>query len=258
MGSFEAQIASAPQNKAESQLSSASYWAPGVQMNTSAREVAGSNAQDHLPGISLTDGDHVLLAGDLKSAPLFKLGAENEQFLPYVDQQGIAPFGGATNLIGEVGKGRSQSYYSASIGLDGLHKGGEGKQVLNINIGDAMKVDGKLMADGANHRGVFPIAPDKDGREPHWKWIDATIQADGKGGSLTINRVSKSETRPMKDSDWDDFTDMKYSLRHQSMPQHVSADEYWTMYRKHDNSEVTENLRSAHTLQALRFAETSK
>lgn len=208
-------------------MNAASYWAPGANAVNSRYDHTSSTAHDTLPGLMLTDGDKMLIADESSTVRRFKLGASESQYVQFADKQGEVPFGGKIGYADSAAKAQSMSYYVLSVGFQGVGRpDGLHEQLLNVNIGDAMKMGNTKIADGHSHRGVFPIAPEKDA-PLHWKWIDATVTVVGNKAGLAIHRISSSDTKPVNDSQWDNVN-MQYALRHQANPQHLNATEFWT------------------------------
>jgi hypothetical protein len=76
MDRAESQIATAAK-ASESQFNSGSLWAPGSLPSRADTMLRGSctNADSHLPGLSVTDGNRVLLVDGRDSSKPFHLGA---------------------------------------------------------------------------------------------------------------------------------------------------------------------------------------
>jgi hypothetical protein len=138
----------------------------------------------------------------------------------------VVPFG--EKLHGGVSDSKidSQNYFSTTIGYETTSKsGGVRDDVININIGDHMVVNGQSVLDGKPHRAVFPINAQQGG---HFHWVDATIQyvRDKKGHpvmEVDVHKISASKDRPTSESQWNEI-EQRYPLAYVTKPQHVPAD----------------------------------
>ncbi|HEY9772683.1 MAG TPA: hypothetical protein V6C81_02615 [Planktothrix sp.] len=162
---------------------------------------------------------------------LFKLGAESYQF---VDANGEPPFGG--NVTNDAGTPRKGAYLSTTVGLR-IHcaHGGIEEETLNVNVNPTLRINQQNIKDGRDHRGVFKISPEPGQDGDRYRWIDASLYSDKSGREyLIVHALSKSETQPQKGvkPDWD-VPDQRHNivaLRHQSVAQHVSNTEFWSLF----------------------------
>lgn len=192
---------------AKGETGNAKVFIPGageVELNAEAMLQAKADPLRKADG-SFKD-NLVAYDGYNKETGRFELGTNQnvELFKPYVDSEGVVPFGGKVSVDAE-GRPKSGLYATATIGITGFYKGIErDKQVLNVNISDKLKVNGQDIFDGKPHRAVFPIAPMPGEHDPgHWKWIDATVQKIGTQAELVIYRVSPNVEKPTNDSEFD-------------------------------------------------------
>ncbi len=151
-------------------------------------------------------------------------------------------------------KQSNTAYYTFTLGLSGQ----QANDVVNINIGNGLKVNGANIADGNPHHGTFPI---KGMDNSHWRWIEATAQTstDSKALDLSIHKVSPAKgeraASTSDDSAWDQVN-LKIRLPLRPEPRHVDAEEYnslaagvrrlqmpaWTREPDH----LTINMRNSH------------
>ena len=137
----------------------------------------------------------------------------------------------------------SKNYAYTTLGIEGMINGGTAdRQVIDINVGDQLKIDGKSVFDGAPHRALFPIAP-MPGSERHWKWIDSTIENVGGTPVVTIHRISPKSERPTQDSDWDPWpsTHSRFALKVYKEPHHTEAGHFWPAF---DSGEENKRIRN--------------
>lgn len=171
-----------------------------------------------------------------KATGRFELGTRTdvlEQFKPYMDSEGVVPFGGKISADASNGP-KSRLYASTSLAITGSFHGIErDRQVINVNISDQLKVDGQNVFDGKPHRGVFPIAAEQGlGDSRHWKWIDATIQRIGTGAELVIYGLSSSEAKPTEKSQFDHVPSDHCiaQMKAWQQPQHAYPGDIWPEY----------------------------
>jgi hypothetical protein len=225
----DSHVATVAKSTEAARFNTASLWEAGTLPSRSndAWSRGADTATNHLPGLMLTNGDQVIADAPKQYKP-FQLGATNIDYAANADRQGAVPFGPMLKGSASDGKSASHSYYSATLGFKGHGANGiVHEQAVNVNIGDGMTLNGKPLADGLPHRGVFPIVPEKDAISTHWNWVDATVTIKDGRGDVAIHRISPSEQKPTKDSEWDDIN-LHWALRHQQQPQHLSCEEYWT------------------------------
>lgn len=152
---------------------------------------------------------------------------EAKRVAGYADQNGEVPFGEPVKPGFGAGKQSNSSYYVLTVGVEGTVSGSVAHtDVININIGDKLKIGGSSILDGQPHRHQFPI---KSGPgNTHWHWADATVAKDSSGQvSVFIHRLSPSrgDAPPESANDWDDVN-VGWRLKHQQLPQHANAEDY--------------------------------
>ena len=186
------------------------------------------NNLERIPSIQRFDGS-MPLKGIVDESGEQK---ELRRLQPYVDASGEVPFG---ERMPPTFKGHAQdfssSYYTFTLGVVGKDETGKmelNNDVLNINIGDALKVDGRNITDGQPHRHVFPIKPSAG--NSHWRWIDATLTAkDSNHMELSIHKLSPSrESTAPNTSDatkWDEVN-LGFILPRSESPRHVDAQRF--------------------------------
>lgn len=165
----------------------------------------------------------------------FALSTDTSIYKSFVDRDGVVPFGGPVkvNPDGADATPKSSRYANITLGIDGIYNGGiADMDVLSVNISDRLKLDGKyVLADGAPHKGVFPIAP-VPGSVQHWKWIEATIQTEGTSPHITIHRLSPHKDKPTNDADWDEVptSSCRFPMRMKTDPVHANPTIFWKMF----------------------------
>lgn len=203
----------------------------------------GANLGDmrRLSGTVATNGPDVLdfspniykIADNYVPAKPFQLEAKQYDVqtnqTEFTDSQGVNPFGLKASVY-DASATKSNGYYSAVIGMQG-HIGGTdngARDVINVNINDALKVDGQNVSDGHTHRHVFKIAQHGN-VDSHWQWIDASVGVDSRGNAvLHVFRISPSKEKPAQDNEWDKV-DRQYKLAHLKEPLQASPDDYWSL-----------------------------
>lgn len=222
---------------AKGETGSVKVFIPGagdVELNTDAMLQAKADPLRKADG-SFKDN---LVAYDNynKATGRFELGTRTdvlEQFKPYMDSEGVVPFGGKISADASNSP-KSRLYASTSLAITGSFHGIErDRQVINVNISDQLKVDGQNVFDGKPHRGVFPIAAENGlGDSRHWKWIDATIQRIGTGAELVIYGLSSSEEKPTEKSQFDHVPSDHCiaQMKAWQQPQHAYPGDIWPEY----------------------------
>ena len=142
----------------------------------------------------------------------------------YADTNGVCPFGEALSGGVSDSKAKNTSYYSLAVGIESTSSKGLRDDLININIGDHMLVDGQPVTDGKRHHGVFPINTGSGG---HFRWVEASIQM-GKNGvmHITIEKLSASKEKPTTAADWNEVN-LDYQAKHTKQPQHINAEQYF-------------------------------
>jgi hypothetical protein len=178
----------------------------------------------------------------------FELGAEFENV---VDQNGVVPFGEQLSGGASDSKIKSNKYYSMTVGFETSSSKGVRDDVLNINIGDGMKVNGQSVMDGKPHRAVFPINVQEGG---HFHWVDATVQYVNGKMQLTIHNISASKEKPTSNADWNQIN-MGYVLQQRNQPQHISSDDYSKLYNGATAEEQNKVMKKGLIKQRIDFKE---
>jgi hypothetical protein len=187
----------------------------------------------------------------------FQLGITKADFANIVDQNGEVPFGEPLHGGVSDSKIKAQNYFATTIGYETTTKNGNVRDdVININIGDHMVVNGQSVLDGKPHRAVFPINAQGGG---HFHWVDATIQygRDKKGHpamEVEIHKISASKDKPTSESQWNEIG-KSYPLAYLTEPQHVPAGDYLSLYRLHDKQPTGDWYKAGHYYQLLKFNE---
>lgn len=168
-----------------------------------------------------------LVAYDASKPFQLSISTDVELYKPYVDSDGVVPFGGIVSTDGSGGK--STKYACFTLGLEGRWNGAQrDMQVLEVNIADTLMLSGSKILDGNPHRAVFPIAPSRNGGERHWKWVDATIQRVGSDVGFEIHRLSPSTEKPASDDQFDHCQTPRYKMHISNSPEHLkSAKDFW-------------------------------
>jgi hypothetical protein len=204
--------------------------------NTAANNAVKDGRQSlsntsHLPGIELFDSRTLIADGSTSERPpVFLQGGiykeAQREAEKIADGRGEVPFGSSLDAGVSTNKEAPKGYLVTALPIEGLVGTGRGhREIIDVNIGDSLKVNNESVIDGKPHRGVFPISH-KEGQESNWNWIDATIVRTGNSAMLQIHGVSPSADKPNQAGEWDKVN-WSCPLRYQSKPQHLNAQAYW-------------------------------
>ena len=166
-------------------------------------------------------------------------GVSSTELRAVADQDGVCPFGEQISGGVSDSKTQSTSYFVATIGFETMGRYGLHDDCLNINIGDQMKIDGKLVTDGQPHHAILPINVQGDG---HFHWIDATVQYSNGRMHVVINALSAETVKPSPGSQSWNPINKDLTLAHKPKPQYVSADPYFAPYKPKNERPVDQDV----------------
>lgn len=212
--------------KAEGITAYVQHW--DERANASVLEQRSSAAlPSGFPGVELFDSRTLIADSRTNGTKVLQgsvstLSVVEAEAAKYADQQGVVPFG---SLQCEASKDRAAAHGYLVLALP--IQGDLGHQeLIDVNVPDSMKVNGRAVLDQGEHHGVFPITH-KPGHESNWNWIDATIARRGNKMYLNVHALSPSEDKPKSAEEWD-RVNWSCELRYQMKPQRLNAETFWS------------------------------